>query len=125
MARLNPDSRSKLKGSAILDDHAWREIARTLGLTKREAQIVRGVFDNLRKTGIARRLQISDHTVHTHLNRLFKKLNVTTRTALVLRVMEQMISLTRSQTGTLPPICRRHAGGCCLHDPPENPSGNP
>jgi hypothetical protein len=41
-----------------------------------------------------------------------------------LRIMEQMISLTRSQTSTLPPICRLHAGGCCLHEPPEKPPAN-
>ncbi len=112
------DSRHKLRGASLLSDHAWHEIARTLRLTKRELQIVQGVFDNLPKTGIARRLQISDHTVHTHLNRLFKKIAVTTRTELVLRIMEQMITLTRSESGTLPPICRHHAGGCCLHDSP-------
>lgn len=106
----------------MLSDLAWLEIAKTLGLTKRELQIVQGVFDNLPKTGIARRLKISDHTVHTHLNRLFKKLTVTTRTELVLRIMEQMFTLTRSETGTLPPICRQHqAGGCCLPAPPANP----
>jgi DNA-binding CsgD family transcriptional regulator len=102
----------------MLSDLAWLEVARSLRLTKRELQIVQGVFDNLPKTGIAGRFKISEHTVHTHLNRLFKKLAVTTRTDLVLCIMEQMISLTRSETGTLPPICRRHAGGCCLHDPP-------
>ena len=105
----------------MLSDLAWLEVARSLRLTKRELQIVQGVFDNLPKTGIARRLKISEHTVHTHLNRLFKKLAVTTRTDLVLRIMEQMISLTRSQTGTLPPICRQHqTGGCaCITRPPE------
>ena len=102
----------------MLSELAWLEIAKALGLTKRELQIVQGVFDNLPKAGIAKRFQISDHTVHTHLNRLFKKIAVTTRTELVLRIMEQMITLTRSEAGTLPPICRRHAGGCCLHDPP-------
>ncbi len=109
----------------MLSDHAWIEIASTLGLTKRESQIVQSVFDNLPENEIAKRFRISVHTVHTHLNRLFKKLNVTTRTELVLRVMEQLISLTLSETGTLPPICRRHVGGCCLHDPPVGQPRNP
>jgi DNA-binding NarL/FixJ family response regulator len=116
------DLRRKLRGASLLSEHAWGEIARTLRLTKRELQIVQGVFDNLPKTGIAWRLKISEHTVHTHLNRLFKKLAVTTRAELVLRVMEQMISLTLSATGTLPPICHRHHTGLCrLHAPPANP----
>jgi ATP/maltotriose-dependent transcriptional regulator MalT len=116
------DTRRKLRAASLLTDQAWLEIARTLRLTKREVQIVQGVFDNLPKTGIARRLQISDHTVHTHLNRLFTKLAVTTRTELVLRIMEQMLNLTRSETGVLPPVCRlHHAIGCSLVNPPAAP----
>jgi DNA-binding CsgD family transcriptional regulator len=117
------DSRRKLRGASLLSDHAWLEISRTLGLTKREVQIVQSVFDNLPETEIAKRFRISGHTVHTHLNRLFKKLTVTSRTELVLRIMEQMIGLTLSETGVLPPICRRHhTGGCCLHNSPGKPA---
>ncbi len=116
------DTRRKLRGASLLNEHAWLEIARTLGLTQRELQIVQGVFDNLPKAGIAERLGISVHTVHTHLNRLFKKLTVNTRTDLVLRIVEQLISLTISETGVLPPICpRHHTGDCCLPHPPGNP----
>jgi len=119
MAQTRLHSRSRLRGASLLTEHAWLEVARTLGLTKREMQIVQSIFDNLSDAGIANRLRISGHTVHTHLNRLFKKLAVTTRTELVLRIMEQMLTLTHSETGTLPPICRQHqSGGCCLHDPP-------
>ena len=110
----------------MLSERAWHEIGAQLDLTKRELQIVQGVFDNLTKTGIARRLKISHHTVHTHLNRLFKKLTVTTRTEVVLRIVEQMITLTLSDTGVLPPICpRHHTGRCCLHAPPSNPPAKP
>lgn len=100
----------------MLSAHAWLEIASALGITQRELQIVQAVFDNLHKAAIAHRLGISAHTTHTHLNRLFKKLNVTTRTELVLRIMEQMIALTLSETGVLPPICpHHHTGGCLRH----------
>jgi len=81
------------RGASLLSDQAWVEIERTLKLTRRESQIVQCVFDNLPERGIARRLRISEHTVHTHLNRLFKKLAVTTRTELVLCVMEQVMAL--------------------------------
>lgn len=109
----------KLRGAAVLSAHAWVEIAAALNVTQRELQIIQAVFDNLHKTAIARRLGISPNTAHTHLNRLFKKLNVTTRTELVLRVMEQMITLTLSETGVLPPICpHHHSGDCCRRNPP-------
>ena len=105
-------SNSRL-GASLLSEQAWTEIARTLSLTQRELQIVQGVFDNLPEAGTAGRLRISEHTVHTHLNRLFKKLNVTTRTELILRIMEQMLTLTLSESGGLPPICWRHRSGDC------------
>ena len=107
----------------MLSEHAWLEIAAALDITQRELQIIQAVFDNLHKTAIARRLGISASTTHTHLNRLFKKLNVTTRTELVLRIMEQMIALTLSETGVLPPICpHHHSGDCCRHNPPPKPA---
>lgn len=106
----------------MFGDHAWCEIGCALGVTKREVQIIQAVFDNLTQKGIANRLKITEHTAHTHLNRLFKKLKVSTRTELVLRVMEQMIALTLSETGVLPPICpRHHSGDCRLHSPSAQP----
>ena len=117
------DSRRKLRGASLLSDHAWLEISRTLGLTKRE---VANCPERLRQSPGDRDCEAtsaySGHTVHTHLNRLFKKLTVTSRTELVLRIMEQMIGLTLSETRDLPPICRRHhTGGCCLHNSPGKP----
>jgi DNA-binding CsgD family transcriptional regulator len=117
------DLQRKLRGASLLSDHAWLEIARTLGLTKRELQIIQSVFDNLHEAAIAKRFKISPHTVHMHLNRLFKKLTVTSRTELVLRIMEQMVTLTLSESAVLPPICpRHHTGHCCLHNPPAPPA---
>ena len=122
MAKIRPDSRRKLRGASLLTDQAWHEIARTLGITQREMQIVQSVFDNQHETEIAKCFKISPHTVHMHLNRLFKKLNVTSRTELVLRIVEQMVKLTLSETAVLPPICpRQHSGDCCLHNPPAPP----
>jgi hypothetical protein len=37
--------------ASLLNEHAWAEIARTLGITRRELQIVQGVFDNLPEAG--------------------------------------------------------------------------
>ena len=78
-------------GSALLSETAWAEVARTLQLSGRKLQIVRGVFDNHKETAIAADLGIAPRTVDTHLERLYRKLTVTTRVALVLRVMEQVL----------------------------------
>lgn len=117
------DLRHKLRGASLLSDHAWLEIGRTLGITKRELQIVQAVFDNQHEANIAKRFTLSPHTVHMHLNRLFKKLNVKSRTELVLRIVEQLVTLTLSETAVLPPICpRHHTGKCCLHNLPAPPA---
>ena len=116
-------SRRKRRGAALLSDHAWHEIGRTLGLTQRQLQMVQSVFDNRNEPEIAQRFRISPHTVHMHLNRIYKKLNVTSRTELVLRIVELMITLTLSETAVLPPICpRHHTGVCCLHPAPAPPA---
>lgn len=84
--------------ASLLTDHAWLEIARTLSITRRELQIVQSVFDNQHEAKIAERFKISPHTVHMHLHRLFMKLNVTSRTELVLRIVEQMVTQAEYQS---------------------------
>jgi DNA-binding CsgD family transcriptional regulator len=119
MAQTCPNSRRKQRGASLLNDHTWHEIGHTLGITKREMQMVQSIFDNQHETSIAKRFKISPHTVHMHMNRLFKKLNVTSRTELVLRIVEEMVTLTLSETAVLPPICpRHHTGRCWLHNHP-------
>ena len=77
----------------LLSNDTWAEAGRSLGLTERELQIVRGVFDNGTEGAIAATLDLSPHTVHTHLNRLFIKLAVSTRAELVQRVMAEAMGL--------------------------------
>jgi len=116
LARMKRPQKRATRGAALLSAHAWCEIADTLAITKRELEIVQAVFDSLTQKEIANRLTITEHTAHTHLNRLFKKLNVRSRTELVLCVLEQMIALTLSEAGVLPPICPHHqSGDCCRH----------
>jgi len=54
-------------------------------LTPREAQIARLVADGFVNKEIATKLQISEWTVSTHMRRIFAKLGVETRAAMVLR----------------------------------------
>jgi hypothetical protein len=67
---------------------------------------VRGVFDNRTEHAIAADHGIADCTVHTHVDRLYSKLAVSTRVELVLRVLETFIhpnppSLPASETSTI------------------------
>jgi DNA-binding CsgD family transcriptional regulator len=97
----------------MLSDLAWREIARSLHLSMRELQVVRATFDDRKESAIAADLGISPRTVHTHIERLHRKLEVADRLQLVLRIMHEFLRLTISPQGNLPPICANAAAGCC------------
>jgi DNA-binding CsgD family transcriptional regulator len=51
-----------------------------LGPTRREAEILAAVAEGATNREVARRLWISPHTVRTHLEHIFEKLAVSTRT---------------------------------------------
>ena len=74
----------------MLDAAEWEAVARALRLSGREFEIVRGVFDCQKETAIADGLGIAPRTVNTHLERLYRKLGVTTRVGLVLVVVRMV-----------------------------------
>jgi len=53
-------------------------------LTKREEDLVRLVADGLSNRDIARKLNLSEHTVKNYIFRIFEKLGVSNRVELVL-----------------------------------------
>ena len=53
---------------------------------ERGLEIVQCIFDDRTEAGMARQLGISAHTIHTHLERLYRKLGVSTRCAAVVCV---------------------------------------
>ncbi|HLP58580.1 MAG TPA: response regulator [Candidatus Deferrimicrobium sp.] len=61
------------------------------GLTEREIEILRTLVLGLKNKGIAEKLFISEKTVKTHVNRIFKKLGVNNRTQAILATMENKI----------------------------------
>lgn len=97
----------------MLSEQAWREIARSLKLSRQELQIVRGVFDDHTELTIAGNLRISPHTVHTYCERLYRKLAVTDRVRLVLRVTDEFLALTVAPGSRLPSICAARIAGRC------------
>jgi DNA-binding NarL/FixJ family response regulator len=77
---------------SILSSNAWRRIANSLRISDRELQIVQGIFDDQKELTIADDLRISVHTVHTHLQRLYRKLGVNTRAGLILCILSKYLS---------------------------------
>ncbi len=82
-----------IASGSMLSDEQWSSIAQTLNITPREQQVIRGIFDGLNEALIADELKISTHTVHTHLDRLYRKLNVSCRCNLVIRIFAEYIAL--------------------------------
>jgi len=116
LAQNQPPTNHQAKcpqGAAMFSEHAWREIARSLRLSGRELQIVRAVFDDHTESAIAANLHVSPHTIHTHCERLYRKLGVTDRVRLVLRIMGEFIALTLAAGSVMPPICPTQAAGRC------------
>jgi DNA-binding NarL/FixJ family response regulator len=98
------------------NQRAWAAITHSLNLSSREQQLVRGVFEDYTDHSIASALCISPHTVHTHFERLHRKLGVANRAQLILRVVDEFLALTASPGSGLPPLCPNHNGdGCAWH----------
>ena len=65
---------------------AWRQATRALGLAPREAEVMECLLRMLDdETAVADRLGISPHTVHTYFERLYRKLDVRSRSQAVAR----------------------------------------
>ena len=55
-------------------------------LSKRETEVIEALFLHATNEGIATDLQISCNTVKTHLKNIYKKLDVHSKTELVLKI---------------------------------------
>jgi len=119
VARPTPPNRrvpTRIRGSAVFSDLAWEAIARSVKLSGRECQIVRAVFDDETDRALAQRLGISLHTVHTHVERLHRKLAIMNRPQLLVLVLREFLTLTVAPENQLPPICADHASHRCPFD---------
>jgi len=66
-------------------------------LSPREIQIIGLLMRSLRESEIAAEFSISTHTVHTHVGRIYRKLNVTSVAELTLRIVSVTHPLGSSQ----------------------------
>jgi ATP/maltotriose-dependent transcriptional regulator MalT len=63
------------------EDRAWPSTGRRLGLTQREKEVLRLVAEGVTNNEIAERLIIGEATVKRHMDNVFAKLGVSSRTA--------------------------------------------
>jgi DNA-binding NarL/FixJ family response regulator len=97
----------------MFSQRAWEEIARSLKLSGRELQIIKDIFDDRIESAIAAHYGVSPHTVHTYCERLYRKLAVTDRVKLVLRITDEFLALTAAPGSILPSICANRSAGRC------------
>ena len=79
-------------GRTVFSDDAWQRLTGVLALSGRESEILQAVFEDQKEHCIAANLGISSHTVHTHLERIYRKLHVSSRVELVVRVFAVYLS---------------------------------
>ncbi len=96
-------------GESLFCPAEWIEIADSLGLTPRESEVVQAALDDMSESEIAGKLEISRHTVHAHIERVYRKLGVSSRVQLVVRIFAVRISLG------LDPQCIAPSRRCPLH----------
>jgi len=75
--------------STLLSTSMSRGIRDSAKLTEREFALVKVVKEGYRNKEIAQLLSISEQTVKSHLNRIYRKMNVSGRTELIKKVSEQ------------------------------------
>ena len=69
-----------------ITDSEWDELSARLSLSKREKEVLWGIMSDLTEMAIGRQLGISQHTVHTYTERLYRKLKVQSRVQLIVDV---------------------------------------
>ena len=72
--RLTLDRRKSVP--ELLAGPQWVAVVHTLGLSARECDVLRSIFGDERTASISRDLGLSEATVHTYRERLFRKLGV-------------------------------------------------
>jgi DNA-binding NarL/FixJ family response regulator len=69
------------------------ELGPTFRLSPRELEIVRRIFDGQKKSAIAAELGCSPDTVHSHVQRLYAKMNIHSHVELLLCLMSAFLAL--------------------------------
>lgn len=75
-ARQLPATSAGARAPDLLSAEQWSRLVRALGLTQREAGLLRAACYDERQRAIADDLGIAEYTVHTHWHNIFSKLGV-------------------------------------------------
>jgi DNA-binding CsgD family transcriptional regulator len=99
-------------------DDTWAAVATLRGLSRREIQIIECVINHGSDEGeISEAIGISRHTVHTHLERLYRKLGVRSRSQLLTKLFLDYLEQLRSRgvVASLPCDDESHVRGAAAN----------
>jgi DNA-binding CsgD family transcriptional regulator len=74
----------------------WLRLTQVLRLSGRECDVTRLILETQSEEAIATALSISRHTVHSYLERLYRKTAVKSRTELIIKLFATYIDLSSS-----------------------------
>jgi DNA-binding CsgD family transcriptional regulator len=112
-AKPSVTPRIAMTWAAPIPEHLWPIIAEALTLSDRETAVVKRMLDDKKELAIAMELHISPHTVHTHVERIYRKLGVASRVELIRVVYGALLQKIAEPGSTLHPICGRRTEGTC------------
>ena len=88
------------EGEGLLSGDDWEKTVRRLRLSVREGEVIRCLIAEQKDRVIAVQLGISTHTVRSHLERIFRKLSVHTRTGVVVAVLSEALKIVGESQAT-------------------------
>jgi DNA-binding NarL/FixJ family response regulator len=94
------DSDREQPESLLLDGKQWMYVQNRYNLTPRERQIAELICQGLRNGNIARSLSIRPGTVKTHTRNIYRKVQVKSKIAMLLRFVSEARELSVHYNGT-------------------------
>lgn len=91
MKPIAPAHHELSRQTAFLSADEWDALRRMLSLSERQAEICLLILSDCSEAQIADGLGISCHTVHSHLERLYRKLAVKSRTELLVLLFQAYV----------------------------------
>ena len=81
-----------------IPSHHWQLLQLRLHLSSRYFQVLKGLLLDETEGAVGLRLDISVHTVHTYVKRIYRRLGVHSRSEAVNHVLTELESIRRSET---------------------------
>jgi DNA-binding NarL/FixJ family response regulator len=92
-SRASGGSRAARRDPSLIERIRLPLVAGYLGLSPREVEVLTGFFSQETEAAAAHRLGLSQHTVHTYVQRIYRKLNSTDRCSTVIRIFAMYLAL--------------------------------